>query len=433
MSWRRCLFSFVSFCREYCSRELNSQFVCSRSYVNRRFISHNEQNTLIYRTLQRKYYIPVVGITFGFSLSIYYYYKFKNDLVDISDKIRRFSTIEAAEVFDYGLNAASTSSSNKKYNFIADVVEKAAPAVVYIEIKTRHPLFGERPIAVSNGSGFLVRPDGLIITNAHVVANMKTVTVKLHDGRVFEGQVISFDRNTDLATVKINAKNLPVLKLGSSNKVRPGEWVVAMGSPLSLSNTITAGVISSVNRGSKELGLHKEMEYIQTDAAINFGNSGGPLVNLDGEVVGINTMKVTTGISFAIPVDYASVFLKQSEQVESRVRSWLGQGTPSTVAKKKYLGITMLSLNPSLVLELQQRNHDFPLVENGVLVWKVIIGSPAHWGGIQPGDIITDINGKPVKSANDIYAVLESSATIQITIRRKHEILKLTITPQDAE
>ncbi|XP_067141115.1 serine protease HTRA2, mitochondrial isoform X2 [Centruroides vittatus] len=293
-----------------------------------------------------------------------------------------------------------------------------------------HPFFGDRPVAVSNGSGFLVRSDGLILTNAHVVANMKTVTVKLYDGRVFEGHVISFDRNTDLATVKINAKNLPVLKLGSSAKVRPGEWVVAMGSPLSLSNTITAGIISSVNRGSRELGLHKEMEYIQTDAAINFGNSGGPLVNLDGEVVGISTMKVTTGISFAIPADYAAEFLKQTE---SKTKNWLGKVVPNNISKKQYLGITMLTLNPNLVLELQQRNPDFPLVQSGVLVWKVILGSPAHWGGIQPGDIITDINGKPVKSANDIYAALENNTPIKVTVRRKNEVFKLIITPQEAD
>ncbi|XP_023222043.1 serine protease HTRA2, mitochondrial-like [Centruroides sculpturatus] len=377
MAWREGWMLFTRVVKETCFREKNIQVKCSRTLTRHNFIVNNGHNLLRSETLRNNYYIPFAGLSIGIGIGLYYYVsKYKAKVGDISEKIRKFSSVQAAEVFDYGLNAAGIShSTTKKYNFIADVVEKAAPAVVYIEIKTVHPFFGERPVAISNGSGFLVRSDGLILTNAHVVANMKTVTVKLYDGRVFEGHVISFDRNTDLATVKINAKDLPVLKLGSSAKVRPGEWVVAMGSPLSLSNTITAGIISSVNRGSRELGLHKEMEYIQTDAAINFGNSGGPLVNLDGEVVGISTMKVTTGISFAIPADYAAEFLKQTE---SKTKSWLGKVVPNNISKKQYLGITMLTLNPNLVLELQQRNPDFPLVQSGVLVWKVILGSSVH-------------------------------------------------------
>ncbi|KAH6945067.1 hypothetical protein HPB50_007014 [Hyalomma asiaticum] len=143
----------------------------------------------------------------------------------------------------------------------------------------RHP-FTQQQIAVSNGSGFVVRSDGLILTNAHVVADGRLVTVKLHDGRQFTGKVEAVDRRSDLATVRIPAKGLPTLPLTRTDQLRPGEWVVAMGSPLALNNTITAGVVSSVHRSSKELGIHNEMDYIQTDAAINFGNSGGPLINL---------------------------------------------------------------------------------------------------------------------------------------------------------
>uniref|UniRef100_A0A0B6ZY23 Serine protease HTRA2, mitochondrial n=1 Tax=Arion vulgaris TaxID=1028688 RepID=A0A0B6ZY23_9EUPU len=212
--------------------------------------------------------------------------------------------------------------SRNKNNFMADVVEQAGPAVVFLEIKGKHPLTG-RPVTLSNGSGFIVRSYGIIITNAHVVANKSTVSVKLQDGRVMEGQVTAVDPISDLAAVKIAAKDLPVIPLGDSSDIRPGEWVIAMGSPLSLSNTVTCGIVSSVQRASRELGLrNKDMDYIQTDAVINFGNSGGPLVNMDGKAIGINTMKVTTGISFAIPADYAIKFLNKAEALMKNASPW---------------------------------------------------------------------------------------------------------------
>ncbi|KAK2710280.1 hypothetical protein QYM36_013807 [Artemia franciscana] len=275
----------------------------------------------------------------------------------------------------------------KDHNFIADVVERTAPAVVYIEIKDsrRKDYFG-KPATLSNGSGFIVKEDGLILTNAHVVVSRPyaRVHVKLYDGRTFEGYVEDVDVRTDLATIRIPCENLPVLRLGTSAHVRPGEWVVAMGSPLSLANTITVGVVSSINRASEELGLHgKQMEYIQTDAAITFGNSGGPLVNLDGVAVGINSMKVTSGISFAIPIDYGKKFLKAAEErkVMEGKTSWFGTKKKQDVSlsKGRYMGVTMLPLSPQLMHELQVRGSDLAAdVTHGVLIWKVVVGSPAH-------------------------------------------------------
>lgn len=211
------------------------------------------------------------------------------------------------------VRADTVEGLRKKFNFIADVTEKVADAVVCIEVKTT-TFFKVIPL---NGSGFIVRKDGLILTNAHVVLNRlgSSLLVKLQDGRKFFGTVEDIDLKSDLATVRIPATNLPVIKLGSSSKVRTGEWVVAIGSPLSLSNTITAGVISSARRQSSEIGIsNRQIEYIQTDASITFGNSGGPLVNLDGEVIGVNCMKIAGGISFAIPIDYARRIMERAEE-----------------------------------------------------------------------------------------------------------------------
>ncbi|XP_067884753.1 serine protease HTRA2, mitochondrial-like isoform X2 [Heterodontus francisci] len=160
-----------------------------------------------------------------------------------------------------------------RFNFIADVVEKTGPAVVYIEILGRHPFSG-REMPISNGSGFAVTQDGLIVTNAHVVANKRRVRVKLASGEMYEASVQAIDQVADIATIKINPKEpLPTLPLGSSSEIRHGEFVVAMGSPFALQNTITSGIVSSVQRGSRELGMaHSDMEYIQTDASIDISS-----------------------------------------------------------------------------------------------------------------------------------------------------------------
>ncbi|XP_059163373.1 serine protease HTRA2, mitochondrial-like [Physella acuta] len=320
---------------------------------------------------------------------------------------------ELAKILDLAVYA----DSNNKNNFIADVVQKAGPAVVFLEIKGRHPLTG-RPVTLSNGSGFIVRSNGIILTNAHVVATKSTVSVKLQDGRVMEGQVTAVDPISDLATVKIPATNLPIIPLGSSSNIRPGEWVIAMGSPLSLSNTVTCGIVSSVQRASRELGLrNKDMDYIQTDAVINFGNSGGPLVNLDGQAIGINTMKVTTGISFAIPSDYAIKFLVKAEELMKHGRSENG------FLKRRYMGITMLTLTENVMRDLKNniKMPNFPDVDGGVFVYKVIPGSPAHIGGIVAGDIIIDISGTAIKSAADVYDAVEKSDFLKVTLIRGSE------------
>ncbi|XP_028037014.1 serine protease HTRA2, mitochondrial [Bombyx mandarina] len=312
----------------------------------------------------------------------------------------------------------------EKYNFIADVVAVSAASVVYIEIVDgrRIDAFTGKKLKISNGSGFIIKEDGLILTNAHVVVNKPNaiVKVRLTDGSTHEALIEHYDLQSDLATLRIPVKGLPTMKLGTSADLKPGEWVVAIGSPLDLSNTVTAGVVSSTQRAGSELGLQdRNIVYIQTDAPITFGNSGGPLVNLDGEAIGINSMKVTYGISFAIPIDYVKEFLAKHK-------------TKSPQVSKRYLGITMLSLTPSILMELKMRNPEMPTdIQHGILVWKVIIGSPAFNGGLQPGDIVVKINGKPVHNTTDIYNILESTTgSLKIDAVRGRQQINLTIVPE---
>ncbi|XP_077979838.1 serine protease HTRA2, mitochondrial-like [Glandiceps talaboti] len=333
---------------------------------------------------------------------------------------------------------------SKRFNFIADTVENSLPALVYIEIHDRHPFFG-RDIPTANGSGFIISPDGLILTNAHVVANRKSVKVKLHDGRVLDGKVTAIDPVSDIATIKVEAQGqLPAMRLGTSSELRPGEWVIAMGSPLSLSNTITSGIVSTVHRGSRELGLrNKDMNYIQTDASINFGNSGGPLVNLDGEAIGINTMKVTAGISFAIPIDYAKDFLMKVEKLElekaQQSKGWFGSsGKDSTKqisisSKRHYIGLTMLTLTPSIIWELQQKMQNFPDVQSGVLVHSVMMNSPSYSAGVRPGDVIININGQDVKTATDVYDAVNNKKVLEMILIRQNKKIKVEVIPEEAE
>uniref|UniRef100_A0A3P8TZY2 Si:dkey-84o3.8 n=1 Tax=Amphiprion percula TaxID=161767 RepID=A0A3P8TZY2_AMPPE len=189
-----------------------------------------------------------------------------------------------------------------------------------------------------------------------------------------------------------------------------------MGSPFALRNTITSGIVSSVQRGSKELGLsNPNMEYIQTDAAIDFGNSGGPLINLDGEVIGINTMKVTAGISFAIP----------SDRIAEKFRL--------SPTKRRYIGVMMLTLSQSIITELKLRDPSFPDVTHGILIHKVIMGSPANRAGMLPGDIVVEINGVTVNTSEEIYQAVRSSDKITMVVQRGNKLLQLQMTPEYTE
>lgn len=234
------------------------------------------------------------------------------------------------------------------------------------------------------GSGFIINPDGVILTNAHVVANADKVNVKLTDRREFRAKVIGVDKSSDVAVLKINAKNLPTVKIGDSTQMRVGQWVLAIGSPYGFDNTATAGIISAKSRSLPDEGY---VRFIQTDVAVNPGNSGGPLFNLNGEVVGINSQIYSSnggyqGLSFAIPIDVA---MKVEQQLEKYGHIEHG-----------HFGISIQGVNQALAESFGMKKLA------GALVSSVDADSPAAKAGIVPGDVILEFNGKAITNYNDL-------------------------------
>uniref|UniRef100_A0A6I8NYJ5 Serine protease HTRA1 n=1 Tax=Ornithorhynchus anatinus TaxID=9258 RepID=A0A6I8NYJ5_ORNAN len=313
-----------------------------------------------------------------------------------------------------GQGQEDPNSLRHKYNFIADVVEKIAPAVVHIELFRKLP-FTKREVPVASGSGFIVSEDGLIVTNAHVVTNKHRVKVELKNGATYEAKIKDVDEKADIALIKIDHQGkLPVLLLGRSAELRPGEFVVAIGSPFSLQNTVTTGIVSTTQRGGKELGLrNSDMDYIQTDAIIN-----------DGEVIGINTLKVTAGISFAIPSDKIKKFLTESHDRQSKGKA---------ITKKKYIGIRMMSLTSSKAKELKDRHRDFPDVLSGAYIIEVIPDTPAEAGGLKENDVIISINGQSVVTASDVSDVIKKESTLNMVVRRGNEDIMITVVPEEID
>jgi S1-C subfamily serine protease len=329
-------------------------------------------------------------------------------------------------------------------SFVADAVNRIGPAVVRIDTErtiTRSPdpflndpffrrFFGDGSIAPQGeerlrgqGSGFIIDASGVILTNAHVVDNADRVTVTLKDGRTFEGEVRGADEVTDLAVVKIAVAGggLPVAPLGDSEQVQVGDWAIAVGNPLGLDNTVTLGIVSTLNRSSALVGIpDKRLEFIQTDAAINPGNSGGPLLSAQGEVIGINTAirANASGIGFAIPINKAKEITPQLARGERVVHP--------------YLGIQIATLTPDLA---KQNNSDpnstviLPEV-NGVLVVGIMPNTPAATAGLRRGDVITAIDGQPVASADQLQNRVESAGlghTLRLTVERGSRIQQISI------
>jgi serine protease Do len=270
------------------------------------------------------------------------------------------------------------------------------------------------------GSGFIISPDGYILTNTHVVSNSSKITVKLTDRREFDAKVIGEDERTDVAVIKIVAKGeLPVVRLGDSNKLRPGQWVLAIGSPFGFENSVTAGVVSALARGNVGEGGNGYVPFIQTDVAVNPGNSGGPLFNLNGEVVGINSQIYSRsggyeGISFAIPIDVANNVAEQLIKSGHVSRGRIGVTIQEvTAATAENLGL--------------DRPH-------GAAVASVESGGPADKAGIEPLDIIVAVNGKPVETSEQLpsmIAEIKPGQSVQLDIWRDKALKHVSVTVEE--
>lgn len=270
-----------------------------------------------------------------------------------------------------------------------------------------------RQTTYAHGSGFIINKEGYILTNSHVINNAQEISIRLIDKREFTAQVIGQDKKSDVALIKINAENLPVISLGDSSSIKVGEWAIAIGSPFEMMQTVTVGIISATGRSS--VGISEFEDFIQTDAAINPGNSGGPLLNIHGQVVGINTAFLTQtggymGVGFAIPINMANVIAKQLQRDGKMTRAWLG--------------VALKDISPD---ELKAHN----LITDAAIVSKIEANAPASQSSLQKGDLIVSMNNVNIAGAADLrnrIALSAPGSTITLQILRDDRKLSTTVT-----
>jgi serine protease DegS len=311
----------------------------------------------------------------------------------------------------------------------ADSVARAAPAVVNIytarlvrertQVAPLSQLFGDywpsyrQRIERSLGSGVIVDAMGTIVTNQHVIAGADSIRVQLADGRIADATIVGQDPDTDIAILDLEIDNLPVMPMGRSDTLRVGDIVLAIGNPYGLSQTVTQGIVSATGRG--QLGLATFENFIQTDAAINLGNSGGALIDAHGDLVGINTAVLNRtyggpeGIGFAIPVNLVRGVMEQILMNGHVVRGWLG-------------------FEPQDLTE--QQAAQVGTSGSGVTVVNILVKSPAYTAGMRPGDIVTALGGEPVRSAQDLVArvsALKPGAEVELEAHHARESYKIKL------
>ena len=304
---------------------------------------------------------------------------------------------------------------------VIGAVEKVSPSVVNIEVhqsvrSRRRPEPQERQ---GGGSGFIFTPDGLILTNSHVVHDASRIEVTLTDGRRFPARTIGDDPATDLAVIQIDGTGLVAASLGDSQGLRVGQLVMAIGSPYGFQSTVTAGVVSALGRSLRSYSGRLIEDVIQTDASLNPGNSGGPLVSSDGRVVGVNTATIlpAQGICFAIGINTAK-FVASRLLRDGRIR-------------RSYIGV---SAQTAPIHRRVVRYYDLPK-ETGVVVLSTEPNSPAQRAGLREGDVIIALEGQPVAGVDDLHRVLSdvgAGVTAKLTVLRGTDRLRMAITPEEA-
>ncbi|HEY9786239.1 MAG TPA: trypsin-like peptidase domain-containing protein, partial [Candidatus Obscuribacterales bacterium] len=359
-----------------------------------------------------------------------------NAMADSSPRLIRGELVAAsgADILTKGPGIPITSTT------IADIATKVAPAVVNIVVDKPVPAMGHMKTPFggfpfeqfefyfndqrmsprgapprfkhNTGSGFIIKPDGYILTNYHVVRDAPKITVTLSDKRTFSGKVVGSDEYSDLAVLKIEANDLPFAAMGTSHDLRPGEFVIAVGSPMGYDHSVTLGIVSAVGRVVSD--VNKQVRFIQTDAAINPGNSGGPLLNLKGEVIGVNTAIHATAqnIGFSIPVDIAKPILSDLIAGKSVERPWVG--------------IEMSELTSNWINSL-----GLPPTTKGVLVSRVVDGSPAQLSGLEGGDVILKIDGKDITEMTQVQDIVREHKikdTLNFMILRNKAAKALAVT-----
>ena len=307
---------------------------------------------------------------------------------------------------------------------VINVVEKVSPAVVNIDVQRQlkglrrnNQTFSQE--VRGNGSGFIFTPDGYILTNSHVVHDASKIEVTLSDGGNYAAQMIGDDPDTDLAVIRINAPNLVAARLGDSQSLRAGQLAIAIGNPYGFQTTVTTGVVSALGRSFRAKSGRLIDNMIQTDAALNPGNSGGPLVTSHGEVIGINTAVIMSaqGICFAVPINTAKMILMPLIKDGKVRRGYIGVGGQNVPLPRRVVLFQELS------------------VESGVLLISIEHNSPAQKAGLQEGDVIVGLNNQPIASIDDLHKVLtheQVGMRSPLTIIRRTEKLVLDIVPEES-